>query len=92
MIRQANLERVGWRFVRIRGTRFFRDQDATMAWALGELQRLGVQPVGSVPEGEEVVPATADAFKDRVVRRAWEIMREQGWLPEAEPDDPTLGI
>jgi very-short-patch-repair endonuclease len=92
MIRQANLERVGWRFVRIRGTRFFRDPDGSMDWATGELRRLGVQPVGPAPDGEEVVDAKADAFTERVVRRAWEIMHEQGWVTDPEAEEPTLGI
>lgn len=91
MIRQANLERVGWRFVRIRGTRFFRDPDGAMDETLSELRRLGVQQVSAVPDGEEV-DAKADAFKERVVRRAWEIMREQGWVTDPEAEDPTLGL
>ncbi|HEX7942729.1 MAG TPA: AAA domain-containing protein, partial [Gemmatimonadaceae bacterium] len=80
MARQAVLERAGWRFVRIRGTRFYREPDATMAWVFQELGRLGVQPVGAAQEAE-AASAQAVAFRDRVIRRAWEIMRSEGWMP-----------
>ena len=43
MARQAVLERVGWRFIRVRGTRFFRDRDGTMDDVFAELGRLGVR-------------------------------------------------
>jgi len=78
MERQAVLERAGWRFVRIRGSRFFRDPDGTTAWVLGELRRLGVGPSDTAPEASRL-DERAVAFRDRVVRRAWEIMRERGW-------------
>jgi very-short-patch-repair endonuclease len=79
MARQAVLERAGWRFVRVRGTRFFRDPEGTTAWIVEELQRLGVQPVGQIP-AEQAPDAVALAFRERVVRRAHEVMRERGWL------------
>jgi very-short-patch-repair endonuclease len=83
MARQAVLERVGWRFVRIRGTRFYRHADATMAWVFEELDRLGVEPVGVAPEATASADAGTAEFRDRVVRRAWEIMHEEGWMPAA---------
>lgn len=75
MARQAVLERAGWRFVRIRGTRFFRDPEATMAWVRGELERLGVQPTADIPEAATGHGALLEAIQ----RRAWEIMREREW-------------
>jgi very-short-patch-repair endonuclease len=79
MARQAVLERAGWRFVRVRGTRFYRNPQATMTWLVSELDRLGVRPAGA---GAEVVSAANHVeMRDRVIRRAWEIMREQGWTP-----------
>jgi very-short-patch-repair endonuclease len=82
MARQAVLERTGWRFIRVRGTRFYRDPDGTMAWVLGELRRLGVQPVG--PAVQEAPPGAAAPLREAVVRRAWEIMRERGWVQPPE--------
>ena len=80
MARQAVLERAGWRFVRIRGTRYYRDPEGTMAWVLSELRRLGVEPMGAAPSRAKMEQHAIE-FRDRVVRRAWDIMREQGWLP-----------
>jgi very-short-patch-repair endonuclease len=82
MARQAVLERTGWRFVRLRGTRYFRDPDGTMDEVYGELTRLGIQPV-SVADTEPLpAPAAESSVKSEVLRRAWQIMREQGWSGE----------
>ena len=43
--RQRDLERVGWRFVRVRGSRFFRDPEAALEPLWEELERLGIKPV-----------------------------------------------
>jgi very-short-patch-repair endonuclease len=78
MVRQAVLERAGWRFIRIRGTRFWQDPDVTMDWVMGELAKLGVEAsglTGAEPTPEQV----ANAFRERVVTRAKEILREVRW-------------
>jgi very-short-patch-repair endonuclease len=80
MTRQAVLERAGWRFIRIRGTRFYRDPAGTMAWVLDELKRLGVSP-GGAGTNAAAVDEQAKAFREKAVKRAWEIMREMDWLP-----------
>lgn len=89
LARQAVLERAGWRFVRLRGTRFFRDPDESMAWVFEELARFGVEPVGAEAGLADPTDPSA-ALRDTVVRRAWAIMRERGWLP-AESGDRTNG-
>lgn len=91
MARQAVLERAGWRFIRIRGSRFFRQPDATMKWVFEELERLAVRPhQGDVATlGEN---ALNGGLKARVIRSAWEIMRARGWLPDsAFGGEPLLG-
>lgn len=88
MARQAVLERAGWRFVRIRGTRFYRNPQATMAWVFEELTRLGVKPTAGMPEGV-VVDAQGAGLRDRVIRRAWEIMYEEGWVRTPAPEDAS---
>lgn len=78
MARQAILERAGWRFIRIRGTRFYGDPDEAMRWVFSELERLAIRP------GSRVVPpgpsGSAAEFRDDVSRRAWEIMRTLEWI------------
>ena len=82
MARQAVLERAGWRFIRIRSTRFYRDPEEAMEEVFEELRRLEIEPVGEVPE--EQSPARRGAeFRERVLARAWEIMRSQGWIESA---------
>jgi len=85
MARQAILERVGWRFIRLRSTRFYRDPDGAIKWVFEELGRLGIAPAGaaaSPPAADQLVKA----FRERVIKRAWEIMRDQDWLPATPPD------
>ena len=71
MARQAVLERVGWKFVRIRGSQFFRDPDSAMLPVFARLADLGIQP----DRGSEFSPpaVTSDVL-DRVKRRAAEIL------------------
>jgi very-short-patch-repair endonuclease len=85
MARQGVLERVGWRFVHLRSTRFFRDREGTMRVVFNELQRLGMErppadeaPGAAAPSGENL--------RNKVVRKAWQLMREHDWLtPTAGP-------
>ncbi|WP_370012844.1 AAA domain-containing protein [Nocardiopsis sp. LDBS0036] len=44
--RQRELERVGWTFVRIRGSRFFRDSEAALQPLWKQLEEMGIAPVG----------------------------------------------
>ncbi|QSO48881.1 AAA domain-containing protein [Alicyclobacillus mengziensis] len=51
MARQAILERLGWRFVRIRGSQFFRNPDLAMRPVYERLEALGIPPEGIPPAG-----------------------------------------
>ena len=44
MARQAILERLGWTFIRIRGSAFFRDEEAAMRPVFERLDELGISP------------------------------------------------
>lgn len=52
--RQAILERLGWQFVRIRGSAFYRDPDRTMEAVFSKLAEVGIPPVGSDGEGPAI--------------------------------------
>ena len=75
--RQAILERLGWIFVRIRGSVFFRDPDAAMAPVFAKLDHLSIEPLGasSQPSSIEATP-----LLDRVRRRAGALRAQ--WLAE----------
>jgi very-short-patch-repair endonuclease len=92
MARQAVLERAGWRFIRIRSTRFFSDPEETMEWVYEELERRGVYPSPATDDTDsrECRDESARVFRDTVVRRAHEIMREQGWMGEDDAQGNTL--
>ena len=74
MSRQRDLERAGWRFVRIRGGDFYRDRDGGMEPVWQELDRLNIMPGGidgtmtkppTPTEPERISAASPDSgFKD----------------------------
>lgn len=71
MQRQAILERLGWRFVRIRGSVFFRDPDAAMAPVWKKLDEMGIHPAArdlQIAEEPEQSPAL-----EEIIRRAAEL-------------------
>jgi hypothetical protein len=81
MARQAILERLGWRFVRIRGSLFFRDPDEAMRPVFERLQTLGIPPE-AIRAGEptQSVDELGRELKERIIRRAAELRSE--WAEE----------
>ncbi|MDQ5903489.1 MAG: hypothetical protein QG672_1080, partial [Pseudomonadota bacterium] len=77
--RQAILERLGWIFIRIRGSLFFRDPDAAMIPVFDKLKQLGIEPLGPETSGE----IAEDSMTLERVRRAAETLRMQ-WQAERE--------
>ncbi|MBU6401847.1 MAG: DUF559 domain-containing protein, partial [Verrucomicrobia bacterium] len=71
--RQAILERLGWMFVRVRGSLFFRDQDRALEPVFRRLQELNIAPE-LVTSSPSVAQEKADVV-ERVVRRAEELRR-----------------
>ncbi len=69
--RQSVLERLGWVFARVRGSLFFRAPDKAMEAVFAKLQRLGIEPLGTVTEQGN---STADI--ERLRRQAERIRRE----------------
>jgi very-short-patch-repair endonuclease len=73
MARQAVLERLGWRFVRIRGSQFFRDPDGAMRPVFEALGDVGIAAEGHTEVAVPLPPA--DELVERVKRRAADILR-----------------
>jgi len=105
MERQAVLERLGWRFIRIRGSQFFRDPQAVMKDVFDQLASLGVVP--------EITAETAELEENelsaRVIRRAEQLRSEWSgrdldsiaapldeqeaephWQISTQPEEPVL--
>ena len=78
MARQATLERLGWTFVRIRGSAFFRDPDEAMEPVFGRLEELEVHPSAG---DEDLEPREPNELLGRIRRRA-------ASLREAWGEDP----
>jgi len=76
--RQAILERLGWKFVRIRGSLFFRDEDRAMEPVLRRLAELGIQP--GLKTG--AVESEADETVLKIIRAA-DMLRDN-WHSESE--------
>jgi very-short-patch-repair endonuclease/Cdc6-like AAA superfamily ATPase len=84
MERQAILERLGWRFVRVRGSLFFRDPDRALAPVFRRLEELGIQP-GAAPRTEP--NRDRSKLETRVIRLAEEL--RVAWSTEFEPAAPV---
>jgi very-short-patch-repair endonuclease len=69
--RQEVLERVGWRFIRIRGSAFYRNPDAAMAPVFEKLRQAGIVPLSA---DASLVPQNESELVERVRRRAAEIL------------------
>lgn len=87
MERQAILERLGWKFVRIRGSQFFRDPDRAMAQVTERLDALGIQPE-AIGTSQPSTPQQQSELKERIIRRAEEIRRSWEETTQAESDKP----
>lgn len=74
MSRQALLERLGWTFVRIRGSHFFRKPDDAMKPIYQRLNELEIGPV-SQEHNEDVTPQ-GNELTEKIFRRAAEVRHE----------------
>ncbi|WP_164959907.1 AAA domain-containing protein [Clostridium estertheticum] len=75
--RQAILERLGWKFIRIRGSQFYRNPDDTMKWVFEELENNEIRPnYLSETEYLDANMLTNDGLIDSIKRRAEQIRLE----------------
>lgn len=79
LARQALLERLGWTFVRIRGSNFYRDRSmhrvGAMKTVFNKLQEMGIFPEGQdEPKADQSVNQLLESIK----RRAYEIKEISG--------------
>lgn len=86
MARQAILERLGWRFVRIRGSVFFRNPDRALKPVFERLNALGIKPEGA--ETPDPDSRMDDEVSERVIRRSAEFRRQWATLDVLDVDGP----
>ena len=82
MQRQADLERMGWRFARVRGSVFFRDPARAMKPVVALLERMEIVPIG-----EEPSEAAEETDLLERIRRDAEALRRERETDVAEPRD-----
>lgn len=75
--RQSILERLGWIFVRIRGSVFFRDPDTAMAPVFAKLDHLSIEPLGAA---SQIPLVGATPLLDQL-RKSAQMLRAQ-WLSD----------
>jgi very-short-patch-repair endonuclease len=81
--RQAILERLGWIFVRIRGSIFFRDPDAAMAPVFNKLKDLGIEPLG--PLSQDEIPQVESVLVNEIRTNAARLRAQ--WVKERETEE-----
>jgi superfamily I DNA and/or RNA helicase len=91
MERQTVLERLGWRFIRIRGSEYYRFPQKTMDRVITELESLNIFPESINEENEDVV-IKESALLTRVKIRAAQIL--DVWKTEGnlEIDDKSFTL
>jgi hypothetical protein len=76
--RQAVLERLGWPFVRIRGSAFYRDPDTALRRVFDRLAELGIKPLGVANADRD-----EDVALERTLIEELEEIRDRGPAPLA---------
>jgi len=79
MARQAILERLGWRFERIRGSQFFRNPDKALEPVFTRLRSLEIPPEGNKTTINHTNQHTFQ-LKEKIIRRATEVRQKWGQL------------
>ena len=69
MERQAILERIGWKFIRIRGSEYYKDRNTTINRVVKELKNYGIEPGGN----NNIIEFNKDELKERVIIEAAKI-------------------
>ena len=80
MARQAILERLGWSFVRVRGSEYFMNPEKAMKAVLGRLSELKIRPESG--NGNQEAPQNGKEVLERIIRRAAEY--REHWLNQAK--------
>ena len=88
MERQTILERLGWRFIRIRGSEFYKDSEKTIERVISELTSYGITPEDSA---ETSSAERETELLKRVKARAYEILEGRDDL-QPEHDLETISV
>jgi very-short-patch-repair endonuclease len=82
--RQRVLERLGWKFIRLRGSRYYLDPNAAIKWLKEQLVEHRVEPLGPLLTSTRIQHRGKELL-ERVRRRATELQLR--WFPKKNQDD-----
>lgn len=89
--RQVILERIGWKFIRIRGSEYYRDPEGTMERVKQELSRNGILPETVLDEpAAQVESVLLDCVKIRAAQilDEWHLEKDDGF--KGIPYEPNI--
>jgi hypothetical protein len=86
LARQAVLERLGWTFVRIRGSVFYRDEERALTPVFKRLEELGIPP--ELKTGAGASAEARNEVVERVIREAEKLRAMWRSEPPADAPDP----
>lgn len=86
MERQTILERLGWRFIRIRGSEYYKNPDDTMERVFNSIDGLNIHPTNQV----DAVPTADSQLLADIRRRAEELLSSDGFTFEAVDEKATI--
>jgi very-short-patch-repair endonuclease len=76
MERQAVLERLGWRFIRVRGSEYFRDPEPALLPLYERLEAMGIEALGEGLDSSESELSNRVIADARTLRDEWELEPE----------------
>ena len=91
MERQTILERLGWRFIRIRGSEYFRSPDRTMKRVVEQLSEYGIEPEQMETAFPDAAARDSELFR-RVKSRAESILRQEAEHISPGENDPDIAF
>ena len=74
MERQSILERLGWRFIRIRGSEYYRGRSETISRLIKELNAYGIMPETFDSDKQSIIN---DELTEKIKERAGQLMQER---------------
>ena len=89
MERQTILERLGWRFIRIRGSDYFRNPDKAMERVITELGDHGIEPEDQV---DVIIDTRTSELLQRTKAYAFEILHSFDASKDGEIDIETISV
>ncbi len=91
MERQLTLERLGWKFIRLRGSEFFQNPEGGLKKLFTRLKEVGVEALGPVTADETAATNRGAELKAKVIKRAEQIRTRWKNIPEV-PEAPARKI